>query len=280
MDAKNDAGSFGFQWKFQAPTQLDDVTSHRSENAFRSSTSFLPEELAGQPGLDVACGMGRFPEVARPWSSHVVGLDLTLTSQVAARNLAEPERLHLSGLYVSTALCHREPRFHLQHWSAAPHSELRAGSQSSAQAAEAGRSQRMAVQRPWYRMSDLYRKVTRRMSPKMLHKLCYAVIPRHGAHQVLGKIPLVGKPTSGALTWLISMSFNIDATWRVPGTFDRYSPWYQSKHTYEEAFRWFESCGLEDFRVIEQPIAVRGRRPLLCESFPMLEAEEVLRCAE
>jgi hypothetical protein len=129
-------------------------------------------------------------------------------------------------------------------------------------------------------MSDLYRKFTRRMPPQVLHKLCYAVIPLYAVHQVLRKIPLLGKTASGALAWLVPMSFNTDATWRVLDTFDWYAPWHQSKHTYEEVFRWFESCGLEDLRVIEQPIAVQGRRPLGREPLPASETSGVQQCAE
>jgi len=44
-------------------------------------------------------------------------------------------------------------------------------------------------------------------------------------------------------------------------TLDWYSPKYQSKHTYEQVFRWFETCGLEDLTVGEDPIGVRGRKP-------------------
>jgi hypothetical protein len=47
----------------------------------------------------------------------------------------------------------------------------------------------------------------------------------------------------------------------VLDTFDWYSPKYQSKHTYEEVFRWFESCGLDSLRVIDSPIAVRAHKP-------------------
>jgi hypothetical protein len=75
------------------------------------------------------------------------------------------------------------------------------------------------------------------------------------------------------------MSHNPDPEWRVLDTFDWYSPWYQSKHTYEEVFRWFESCGLEDLRVIEQPIAVQGRRPLTPASLNSQEEKEVSQCA-
>jgi len=73
---------------------------------------------------------------------------------------------------------------------------------------------------------------------------------------------LVGRPASGALRYAIPMAFHRDRTLRILDTFDWYSPQYQSKHTYEEVFRWFEGCGLEDLRVIDKPIAVQGRKPL------------------
>jgi hypothetical protein len=60
---------------------------------------------------------------------------------------------------------------------------------------------------------------------------------------------------------------------RVLDTFDWYSPRYQSKHTYEQVFRWFESCGLEDLHVAETPIAVRGRKPNICVTGQQRSAE-------
>ncbi len=89
VDAQNYAGSFGFQWKLYSRTQLDDASSQRSERAFRRRTGFRPEDLAGKLVLDVGCGMGRFAEVATRWGAHVVGIDLSLASEVAARNLAD-----------------------------------------------------------------------------------------------------------------------------------------------------------------------------------------------
>jgi SAM-dependent methyltransferase len=133
----------------------------------------------------------------------------------------------------------------------------------------------------WYKMSDVYRRVTRRMSPPLLHKLCYGVIPLYGVHQVLRKIPLVGRPASGAIAYMIPMAFNPDPKWRVLDTFDWYSPWYQSKHTYEEVFRWFEQCGLEDLRVVQQPISVTGRKPASTPASGYRKEDlEVERCAE
>jgi len=131
----------------------------------------------------------------------------------------------------------------------------------------------------WYKMSDVYRKVTRRMPSRTLYRLCYGVVPLYGVHQVLKKIPLIGRPASGALAYMIPMAFHPDRKWRILDTFDWYSPWYQSKHTYEEVFRWFESCGLEDLKVIDQPIAVQGRRPLSGESASSRRATELSQCA-
>lgn len=51
------------------------------------------------------------------------------------------------------------------------------------------------------------------------------------------------------------------AAWRVLDTFDWYAPTYQSMHDPEEVRRWFQAAGLIDVRILEAPVAVRGRRP-------------------
>jgi SAM-dependent methyltransferase len=264
VDAQNYAGSFGFQWTIHARTQLDDGVSHRSEIAFRQRTGFSPDDLAGKLVLDVGCGMGRFADVATRWGAHVVGIDLSLASEVAAQNLAGRNATIFQAdvfqlpfaegsfdFIYSIGVLHHTPSCE-QAVKVLPRL-LKPGG-------------RLAVwlyssYNPWYRMSDVYRKVTRRMPQKVLYKLCYGVIPLYGAHQVLRKIPLVGKPVSAVIRWLVPMSFNPDPEWRRLDTFDWYSPWYQSKHSYEEVFRWFESCGMEDLHVAEEPISVYGRKP-------------------
>ena len=265
VDAQTYAGSFGFQWKIHARTQLDNATSHRSERAFGERTGFRPEDLAGKLVLDVGCGMGRFAEVATRWGAQVVGIDLSLASEVAAQNLSDRNAAIFQAdvfqlpfapgsfdFIYSIGVLHHSPN--CEEAVRVLPKLLKPGG-------------RIAVwlyssYNPWYRMSDVYRKVTRRVPQRLLYKMCYAVIPLYGIHRVLKKIPLVGKFTSAVLTWLVPMSFNKDADWRVLDTFDWYSPWYQSKHTYEEVFRWFESCGLEDLHVGQVPISVQGRKPL------------------
>jgi hypothetical protein len=90
---------------------------------------------------------------------------------------------------------------------------------------------------------------------------CQVCGRRYPLVKVLKKISLVGR------------------TWRILVRFDWYSPWYQSKHTYEEVFRWFESCGLEDLRVIDQPLTVPWRRPLTVDSEKKHPTEGVSQCA-
>src|SRR5207248_3105902 len=121
----------------------------------------------------------------------------------------------------------------------------------------------------------------RRLPPKLLHSLCYGVLPLYRVHQGLRKIPLVGRAASAVLRYLIPMSFNQDRRVRVLDTFDWYSPWYQSKHTYEEVFRWLESCGMKDLHVGAVPVSVRARKPEpLAERNASEHIAEVPSCAE
>jgi SAM-dependent methyltransferase len=132
----------------------------------------------------------------------------------------------------------------------------------------------------WYRCSHIYRTVTRHLPPRLLHTLCWGAIPLYGVHKVLRKIPLIGRPASGVLCYLIPISFDQNPEWRILDTFDWYSPWYQSKHTYEEAFRWLESCGIEDLHVAEVPISLLARKPAMRVEWRISKtATEVRSCA-
>lgn len=280
VEAQQYAGSFGFQWQVFDRTQLDDDSSRRSEGDFRARTGFRPEDLKDKLVLDVGCGMGRFAEVATRWGARVVGIDLSLAVESAARNLAERKATILQAdvfrlpfaaesfdFIYSIGVLHHTPSCE-QAFRGLPRL-LKPGGRIAIWVY--GRSS-------WYRLSDVYRQVTRRMPPRLLHRLCHGVVPLYDAHQALRKVPLVGRPASGALAYLIPMSFNQDPKWRVLDTFDWYSPWYQSKHTYEEVFRWFEGCGLTDLRKIDQPIAVQGHKPANKEAVEAGQAE-VESCA-
>ena len=265
VKAQQYAGSFGFQWHKYARTQLDNEHSHESETDFRQKTGFRPEELSGKWVLDVGCGMGRFAEVASRWGARVVGVDLSVAAEVAARNLADRESVTIfqadlfslpfareSFDYIySIGVLHHTPSCE-QAFKALP-ALLKPGG-SIAIWLYSGYNK-------WYRFSDLYRSATRRLPARWLHALCHVAIPLYYVHRGLRRAPLVGRPASSLLAHALPMSLHPNPGMRVLDTFDWYSPKYQSKHTYEEVFRWFESCGLESLRVLEVPVSLRGRKP-------------------
>ena len=281
VDAQEYAGSFGFQWLKHDRTQLDDESSRRSELDFTEKTGLTREDLRGKLVLDVGCGMGRYADVMTRWGARIVGIDLSCAVEAAARNLKGREAAILQAdvfrlpfapesfdLIYSLGVLHHTP-------------DCEKAFKSLPRLLNPGG--RIAIwlysaYNPWYRASDFYRKYTKKMSPQRLHKLCSMSVPLYHVHNVLRKVPLIGRPTSGALRMMIPMSFNPDPKWRVLDTFDWYSPYYQSKHTYEEVFRWFESCGLEDLHVAQVPISVQGVRPTGPAFHAQQPEEAVERC--
>ncbi len=262
---QNYADSFGFQWQRYARTQLDDVTSRESERDLLRKTGFTPESLHGKLVLDVGCGMGRFAEVATRWGARVVGVDLSAAAEVAARNLADRQFVALQadvfqlpfapesfdyiysiGVLHHTRNCEQAVKILPQYLK--PGGSLAVWLYSS--------------YNRWYRFSDIYRKVTSRLPASQLHGFLRLAVPLVNAvDSSLRWLPGVGKPLSAMVRYICPVNRNPNRQWRVLDTFDWYSPKYQSKHTYEQVFRWFEDCGLEDLHVVEVPIAVRGRKP-------------------
>jgi len=276
---ENYADSFGYQWQRFDRTQLDHSGRNLSEPDFRSKTGLTPEDLNGKLVLDVGCGMGRFAEVATRWGARVVGIDLSAAAEVAARNLAErdfvafqadvfalpfaPESfdyIYSVGVLHHTPDCEKAfknlPRY------------LKPGG-SIAIWLYTGYNK-------WYRFSDIYRKVTSRMPRKMLLAILRVIVPLfYWLDRGLRAIPVIGRPVAGFVHHLFPVNRNADPQVRVLDTFDWYSPTFQSKHTYEQVFRWFESCGLGDLRVIEIPIAVKGTKPPLSQTEQLKRVEVV-----
>jgi len=266
VEAQDYAASFGFQWHRYARTQLDHDEVQESDSNFRVKTGLRPEELEGKLVLDVGCGMGRFADVATRWGARVVGIDLSAAVEVAARNLAGRDFVGLQAdvfrlpfapqsfdYIYSIGVLHHTP-------------DCERAVKTLPQYLKPGGS--LAVwlysgYNNWYRFSDLYRKVTTRLSPRTLHGFLRVIVPPINAlDSGVRRLPVVGRPLSGILRHVVPVNHNAQRSWRVLDTFDWYSPTYQSKHTYEQVFRWFEDCGLEDLHVGGTPISVRGRRPL------------------
>jgi SAM-dependent methyltransferase len=202
--------------------------------------------------------MGRFAEVASRWGARVVAVDLSEAVVAARDNLAErdhatvlqanlfqlpfPERtfdvIYSIGVLHHTPNCERAFRNLTRY--------LAPGGRIAVWLYEDDRS-------AWARVSDLYRRLTVRMPSRLLYALCHAAIPMYYGFKI---------PGLGRLLWTgCPLSLHPDPAWRVLDTFDWYSPRYQSKHTYPEVYRWFQSEGLTDIRLLSVPVALSGVRP-------------------
>jgi len=263
VGTQNYADSFGYQWHEFSTTQL---LPDYAEMNFRRKTGLRVEQLKGKVVLDIGCGMGRFAEVATRWGAKVVGIDLSAAVEMAARNLGDRSFLALQAdvlalpfapesfdCIYSIGVLHHTP-------------DAERAFKNLPQYLKPGGS--LAVwlysgYNKWYRFSDHYRKITHRLPIRWLHAFLRIVVPiLYWLDCGLRAIPLVGKPLAGVVRYLFPVSLVRNSEVRILDTLDWYSPKYQSKHTYEEVFRWFESCGLEDLSVAEVSIGVRARKPI------------------
>jgi 2-polyprenyl-3-methyl-5-hydroxy-6-metoxy-1,4-benzoquinol methylase len=266
VDAQHYAASFGFQWHRYQKTQLDHDEINESESHFRMKTALRPEELKGKLVLDVGCGMGRFAEVATRWGARVIGIDLSAAAEVAAKNLAAREFTAFQAdvfalpfapesfdIIYSVGVLHHTP-------------DCEAAVKALDKYLKPGGI--LAVwlysgYNKWYRCSDFWRRYTSRMKPQTLHRILKVAVPvLYNTQQVLKKVPLVGKPAAGLVQDVFPVNRHKNPEARMLDTFDWYSPKYQSKHTYEQVFRWYEAMGMEDMRIGDFSIAVCGRKPL------------------
>jgi|SRR5579864_299525 SAM-dependent methyltransferase len=255
------ASNFGYEWQKYSRAQW----GAESELAFQRKAGFDPSELKGKLVLDVGCGTGRFADVVSRLGARVVGVDLSAAAEVAARNLADrpsvtiyqadvfslPFKPESFDYIYSIGVLHHTPDCEKAFKTLVP--LLKPGGQIAIWL--------YSSYNKWYRMSDYYRAITVHLPDPFLHALCQVARPMYYVYHGLRKIPVVGRPASGLLRYLLPMPLSQrEGDARVLDTFDWYSPKYQSKHTYEEVFRWFESCGLRDLHVLYEPVAVRGTK--------------------
>ncbi len=272
VDAHSYADSFGYQWHKFDRTQLDQGGRTLTDRDFRRKTGLKPEDLEGKLVLDVGCGMGRFAEVATRWGARVVGIDLSAAAEVAARNLSDREFVALQAdvfalpfatesfdFIYSMGVLHHTP-------------DCEKAFKTLPQYLKPGGGIAIWLYsgyNKWYRFSDIYRKFTHRMSAPVLLGILRVAVPFfYWLDRGLRAIPLVGRPVAGLIHHVFPVNRHPNAEMRVLDTFDWYSPKYQSKHTYEQVFRWFEDCGIEDLTVGELSIGVRGRKPADSDSRP------------
>ena len=258
----NYADSFGYQWQQFARTQL---RPEFSERHFRRKTGLREEDLRGKLVLDVGCGMGRFADVATRWGARVVGIDLSAAAEVAATNLADRDFVAFQadvfalpfapGIFdciYSVGVLHHTPDCEKAFKNLPKY--LKPGGNIAVWLYSGYNN--------WYRFSDHYRKITHRMSFRVALLFGVAVPCFYWLDRGLRAVPLAGPPLAGLVHHIFPVNSNRNPEIRMLDTLDWYSPKYQSKHTYEQVFRWFEGCGLENMTVADVSDGSEGPKAL------------------
>lgn len=250
--------SFSYQWNAHARTQFDDARRTESWDTFRQKTGFAPEDLAGRLVLDVGCGSGRFLDVAdRMGAAEAVGIDLSLATEAAWRNLGQRPAVHVIQADVFR-LPFRPGTFDVVYSIGVLHHtpDTKAAFGKLPSLLRPGGRLAVWLYDDYYtagKLTDLYRVVTTRLPQRLLHALCALSVPWYWAT----RIPVLGR----VLRFVLPMSSHPNWRWRWLDTFDWYSPTYQWKHRYPEVLGWFREAGLVDAIALEPPVAVSGRKP-------------------
>jgi ubiquinone/menaquinone biosynthesis C-methylase UbiE/uncharacterized protein YbaR (Trm112 family) len=264
VSSEDYVGNFGFEWTTHAQTQLDTADSQTSDRQFRENTKIDPEQLRGKLVLDVGCGMGRYAEVASRYGARVVGIDLSRAVESARQNLADRENVQILQANILKLPFADESFDFIYSIGVLHHTpNCEASFRGLVRLLKPGGTiviwLYQGYNRTSYRMSDIYRKITTRLPNRVLHSLCYVAVPMYYVDGILNKLFL--RPVAQILRIALPLNYHPSWRWRVLDTFDWYSPKYQSKHTYEEVFGWYESEGLINNRVMTVPVGVSGQKP-------------------
>ncbi len=261
VDAHNYADSFGYQWQRFPRTQLKTEFSERN---LRRKTGLKEEDFRGKLVLDVGCGTGRFADVATHWGARVIGIDLSAAAEVAAQNMAGRDFVALQADVLSLPFAPES--FDCIYSVGVLHhtSDCEKAFKNLPQYLKPGGS--LAVwlysgYNNWYRFSDQYRKITHKIATPKLHSFLRVAVPcLYWFDRGLRSVPVIGRPLANVVHHVFPVNRSPNPEIRILDTLDWYSPKYQSKHTYEQVFRWFESCGFEGLTVADVSIGVKGSK--------------------
>jgi len=250
--------SFSFQWHIQKTDSSNEALSAGVKRRFLRAVDRDAGQFSGRRVLDAGCGRGVLLRLLVDHGAECIGIDMSDGIEIAASRVQ------------GTALGHAvrcdilEPPFPDGSFDAIfslgvlHHTrDCRGAVLRLARLLRPGGELIIWVYSAYGRYrnacSDFLRRLTTRMPPRLLYLLCHLAVPL----QTLQEIPVLGLPFR-----LIPIAGEGPWRWVVLGTFDWYSPRFQSKHTFPEVFRWFEEAGLEGIRVHDWGIAVSGRAPL------------------
>lgn len=257
VNSESYASSFGSQWKWFRTVQIDSVNgTDESERTLAATTGWRDEDYKGCLVLDAGVGAGRFAEIVMKKGGEVVGIDLTTAVDAAYVNIGRHEKVHLIQADIF-AMPFREGTFDLAYAIGVLHHTPDPPTAFSRVAATVKKGGSFAVfvyprYGPGHHFSDALRKVTTRLSLRLVLAMSAASIPLY----YLYRVPVVGKVLQ--LLCPISMHSNWRCRWL--DTFDWYTPRYQWKFLYPEVFPWFRANGFHDVEIFDEPIRMRGTK--------------------
>lgn len=253
------ARSFSLEWNTHHSTQLDSAQGAGvSEETLREKTGLTPRDVNGRLVLDAGVGSGRFSEVLALWGARVVGVDLSLAVEAAARNLARHPDVQIAqadifrlpfapgtfDVIVSIGVLHHTP-------------DTRRAFEALVPLLKPGGAIVIWVypDEGAYKVRNAWIPYTSRIPPDAFYDWCRWLIPltyRNPEHAVARQLwKLFPYSRQG-----------LGVEWDVLDTFDGFSPRYHGTHSVPEVEAWFRAAGLIDVHEAGPiPTAVCGRRP-------------------
>lgn len=273
---ENYAESFGYQWNQFSTTQLDSKSDWgpQSEKRLYEETHW-PRDLTGHRILEAGSGMGRFTEVLARTGARLCTFDYSTAVDANRRNNGQYKNVSFAQADIynppyefasfDRVLCIGV----IQHCP-----DPKGAFMSLVRFLKPGGEIVIDHYRLWWKsfvMGKYYmRPVTRKMSPRALHKFVRFHVG--WVYPFTGMIyRLLGRPVRG-LAWGLGMAdyrgiYNIgDAALRehaLLDTFDMLAPAYDKPKTAWMIRKWFNEAGLIDVEVKPgwNGLEARGRRP-------------------
>jgi SAM-dependent methyltransferase len=244
------AEAFAVQWTTFRTAHLDSFTGlDYLDRQLQGCLDFPLDRLDGKLVLDAGAGLGRFSEVAVNHGGTVVAVDVTRAIDAAFENLNHRGNIHFVQADIFKLPFKQGIFDFVYSWGVLHHTpDPPAAFRQLTPLVKPGGKLMVFVYASYnkaYRaVTEFYRRFTKRLSRRLLLKLCYIAVPLY----YVSKVPVVGPVVTRLL---IPVSVRPPThRWRVGNTFDLYSPEYAFAYDHVEVYDWFERAGMEQIRPV------------------------------